>query len=323
MRRRAAGVLLLPLLLGSCSAAESLRPASVGSDQYRLTAVYDDALNLSDGAPVKIGGVVVGKVVDVQPDDYRARVQLAVDDDVRLPTDSSFRLRYTTALGELYVDAVPGRRTEELAQGAVVEGPAVTTAPTVEDSLASASLLVNGGGLGEVQAIVSELNTALGGRVGSTKRLLGSTDEFLRQALLSTREIDRVLRSLRDASRTLDRREATIDKALRQIRPAARTLTDNTADLARLLRDADDLAVTADALVRRTRDDLMTVLTGLGPVLDELNGVDDQLMVGLRTLDEFGTKLDAAVPGDYLNLFFTMRLDDVAGLDLSPRGFRG
>lgn len=306
-RLRALGWLLpVALVLGSCGFTEPFRPSADGADRYRVSAVYDDALNLSVGAPVKVGGVVVGKVLRVEPDDYRARVVMAIDDDTALRQDTSFRLRYTTALGELYVDATPGTTGARLADGDVVEGPGVTTAPTVEDSLASASLLVNGGGLGQVETIVSELNDALGGRVGATRGLLSETDEFLRQALLSTRQIDRVLVSLRDASHTLDGRQRTINRALREIRPAARTLAENTDGLARLLRSADGLAVTADGLVRRTRDDLTVVVEELGPILDELHTADDQVVAGLDLIPRFSDRMAAAVPADFLNLYFIL-----------------
>lgn len=316
VRRRLAAVttaaLLVTLVLAGCStggAVDALRPASVAEDQWRLSALFDDALNLPEGAPVKLGGVVVGKVVAIEPDDYQARVEMAIDDGVRVPADSSFRLRYTTALGEVYVDVTPGRG-RALADGATVDTAVTSTAPTVEDSLASASLLVNGGSLGQVQTIVHELNTALTGRVSATKGMLGETDRFLAQVLSSTREIDRVLTSLDDASATLDRRERTINRAVHQIRPAARSLDRSTEDLARLLRRTDSMAVTADRLVTRTRDDLTLVVEELGPVLEEVVGIEDRLVPSLDTLAEFARRMDAASPTDYLNLKFLLRMDN-------------
>ena len=309
----AAGAVLLAVpVLAGCSAGgavDSLRPASVGDDQWRLSALFGDALNLPEGAPVKLGGVVVGKVVAIEPADYQARVEMAIDDGVQVPADSSFRLRYTTGLGEVYVDVTPGRG-KALRDGATVDTAVTSTAPTVEDSLASASLLVNGGSLAQVQTIVSELNTALGGRVSATKGMLGETDRFLGQVLASTREIDRLLGSLNDASATLNRRERTINRALREIRPAARSLDRSTEDLARLLRRTDAMAVTADRLVTRTRDDLTLVLEELGPVLEEVLGIEDRLVSSLDGLARFAELMDAASPTDYLNLKFLMSMDN-------------
>jgi phospholipid/cholesterol/gamma-HCH transport system substrate-binding protein len=299
-----------------CGVADRVRPTAVGADQWRLTVVVDDALNLPIGAPVKVRGLVVGTVVAIEPEDYRARVGMAIDDEVELSDRSRFALRYTTALGELYVDVDPGppaagraaAAARPLGDGDVVSGPAATTSATVEDTLASASLLVNGGGLGQVQTIVSELNTAFGGRAGAARALLSRTDTFLAEALASTREIDGLLRALDGAARTLDEREATVDAALRDLRPAARALDRNTAGLVRLLRRSDRLAVVADRLVRGTRTDLVRTVDELGPVLEEVLSIRDELVPGLDLLADFGRKADTRAPTEYLNLKFQLDL---------------
>lgn len=298
-------------LVTACSPGaglDALRPATVGPDRWEMFALFGDALNLPRGAPVKLGGVVVGQVVDIAPQDYRARVKLAIDDEVEVPTDSQFRLRYTTGLGEVYVEVTPGRQ-QGFKEGATIDTTRTSSAPTVEDTLASASLLVNGGGLGQIQTIVHELNDALSGRVGATKSMLNQTDEFLAQILDSTGEIDRLLRSLRGAATTLNRRERTIDRALQEIRPAARSLERSTEDLAKLLRRTDSMAVTADRLVTRTRGDLTVVVNELGPVLEELVAIEGRLIPSLDMLADFARKIDAASPTDYLNLKFSLRVD--------------
>ena len=297
------GVLLGAGALGACGGAPGVVvQTSPHDDQWQVSAVFDDALNLPQGAKVKVSGVTVGSVIAITADDYRARVDMAIDDDTQLLDGSRFRLRYTTALGELYVEVTPAATGEALADGDVIADPDASTAPTVEDALASASLLVNGGGLSQVQTIVDELNTALDGRVDATRGFLGQTDRFLAAALRSTREIDRSLDALAGASRVLNEREATINAALRDLRPAAKTLTDNTDGLVRLLRTPDGLAVTADALVRRTREDFTTIVVELGPVLDKVLSIKDQLVPGLDAISDFALKADTASPTYYLNL---------------------
>ena len=297
------GVLLGAGALGACGGAPGVVvQTSPHDDQWQVSAVFDDALNLPQGAKVKVSGVTVGSVIAITADDYRARVDMAIDDDTQLLDGSRFRLRYTTALGELYVEVTPAATGEALADGDVIADPDASTAPTVEDALASASLLVNGGGLSQVQTIVDELNTALDGRVDATRGFLGQTDRFLAAALRSTREIDRSLDALAGASRVLNEREATINAALRDLRPAAKTLTDNTDGLVRLLRTTDGLAVTADALVHRTREDFTTIVVELGPVLDKVLSIKDQLVPGLDAISDFALKADTASPTYYLNL---------------------
>ncbi|WP_109506210.1 MCE family protein [Nocardioides speluncae] len=294
---------VLAVLLSACSVqVPGTGPTDTPGDAYKVTAVFDDALNLTHGAPVKIGGVKVGEVTAIRADDYTARVDLAIDDDTKIPKGSLFRLRYTTALGELFVEVHPAEGGASLADGNVVQAPDAETAVTVEDTLASASLLINGGSLGQVQTIVDELNTALSGRVGATRGLLTQTDLFLKNALTSTREIDRVLSALSSVSKTLAARKNTINKALRQIRPAAKTLTDNTDELAKLLRRTSSMARSTDRVVRRTRNDLVKVVDQVGPLVDKLFEIDGSLEGNLGLANRFIGQVDNAVPTDYINL---------------------
>ncbi|WZH51682.1 MAG: MCE family protein [Nocardioides alkalitolerans] len=315
--RAVAGIagLVLGLLVSGCSSAQQradqLRPGAVGDDQLTVTASFDDALNLPAGAPVKLDGVRVGKVVEIDAVDYRAQVVMAIDENVRVPVGSAFRLRYTTALGEVYVELTSGPATgADLADGDVVPADATSVAATVEDTLASASLLVNGGNLGQIQTIVGELNTALDGRTGAAQEVLEQTDVFLAEILASTQEIDRTLDALAAASTTLDAREETIDAALRDLRPAAAVLTSSTDDLADLLDSADALALTAGGLVDATRDDLELIVDELGPVLDELLAAEGELLPALSDLATFGATIDSRVPTDYLGTYMRVHVTD-------------
>lgn len=296
-------LLALVVLLSACSIqVPGTGPTGTPDDAYKVTAVFDDALNLTHGAPVKIGGVKVGEVTAIRADDYTARVDLAIDDETKIPKGSLFRLRYTTALGELFVEVHPAEKGAALANGTVVAAPEAETAVTVEDTLASASLLINGGSLGQVSTIVDELNTALSGRVGATRGLLTQTDLFLKEALSSTREIDRILSALTSVSKTLNARKKTINEALRQIRPAAKTLTDNTDDLVKLLKRTSSMARSTDRVVRRTRTDLVKVVDQVGPLVDKMFEIDGGLETNLSRASHFMGQIDGAVPTDYINL---------------------
>ena len=271
---------------------------------YQVTALFDDALNLEVGAQVRIDGLPVGRVTSLGTRDFRAEVVMALDPDVDLTSRATARLRSTTALGELFVQVEPAERGEPLQDGDELAPAQTSVAATVEDSLAAASLLVNGGSLGQVQTIVEELNTAIGGRRANAKQVLVATAEFLDQANLSTRAIDRTLTSLRDASALLGHREASIERALTELAPAARVLRRNTDDLVGLLASSEGLARTGDRVVRAIRADFTRVVEQLHPVLEQLLTISDEIGPGLAATARFSRLFDAAVPNDYLNLHF-------------------
>lgn len=313
VRRVVTGLLVIAMAvtLAGCGLLAPLRPEEPREGDMIFSVVFDDALNLPRGAPVKAQGLTVGNVTSITPEDYRARVEVALREGETLPRRTDFRLRYTTALGELYVEATPSGDGPPIEAGDVVDDQRVTVAPTVEDTLASASMLVNGGGLGQIQTIVEELNTALDGRTGQARGLLTETDRFLAEALESTQQIDRVLTSLAGASRMLRRRQTTVDRALTELRPAAKVLADNTDGLVRLLESTDRLAVTTDRLVRRTRDDLRSIVLQLAPPLEEVLANQEQVIDDLGDLNRFSGRLDGAAPTDYLNLYFLLHVDSI------------
>lgn len=303
---RLTAVLAALALLAGCGT--DMDPTA-GSSGRTVVAVFDDALNLPKGAPVKAGGVPIGKVERITAKDYRARVVLRLDEGERLARGTTFRLRYTTALGELYVEATPPKRGPALADGEVVGPPEASTAPTVEDTLAQASLLVNGGNLKQAATIVDELNLALDGREGAVRGVLRGTDRLMVELIRSQREIDDILAALDGAARTLADRQDAVNRALREFRPAARVLRRNTDDLVRFLNSTDRLAVTADGLVRRTREDLLEVVRKLGPVLDTVLANRRTVLNALDVLIRFSGRINTAVPTDYLNLYLRLRVD--------------
>lgn len=304
------GVVALALaVLTGCSttAADLPLPGTQAPDgAYQVTALFDDALNLEVGAQVRIDGLPVGRVTSLGTRDFRAEVVMALDPDVDLTSRATARLRSTTALGELFVQVEPAERGEPLKDGDELAPAQTSVAATVEDSLAAASLLVNGGSLGQVQTIVEELNTAIGGRRANAKQVLAATAEFLDQANRSTRAIDRTLTSLRDASALLGHREASIERALTELAPAARVLRRNTDDLVGLLASSEGLARTGDRVVRAIRADFTRVVEQLHPVLEQLLTISDEIGPGLAATARFSRLFDAAVPNDYLNLHFVL-----------------
>ncbi len=146
---------------------------------------------------------------------------MLVKTDAELREGATARLRYTTPLGELFVDITNPAKGTALEDGDTLALADTSTAPTVEDALAQASLLVNGGGLEQLQTVTEELNTAIGGREDTVRTLLGQAETFLTEANATTADIDRALQALSSVSKTLRGREEVINRAVREIRPAA------------------------------------------------------------------------------------------------------
>ncbi|HSV41194.1 MAG TPA: MCE family protein [Nocardioidaceae bacterium] len=272
---------------------------TVPGDSFQITAEFQDALNLSIGAKVKVNGIDVGKVKSVETEDFRAIATLSVESDANIHEGATARLRYTTPLGELFVDIQSPKDGRELGQDDKIVPPQATTAPTVEDALASASLLINGGGIEQLKTITDEFQTAVGDRGATLRRLLDRTTTFLQQANATTTDIDGALRALAGASQALNARQDVINRAVREITPAAKVLRENTDEVTTLLQQLVKLGRSANGLVRATRSDLLMTIRELGPILDAFYSLRGRFASGLQILSKGARALQTAIPGDH------------------------
>lgn len=88
-------------------------------DGYRLYAQFDNIDGLEIGADVRVSGIRVGKVTDaaLDPETYRAKVALDVQNGIELPRDSSAAVVSSGLFGSKYVSIVPGGDIDMLKPG--------------------------------------------------------------------------------------------------------------------------------------------------------------------------------------------------------------
>lgn len=93
-----------------------------GSDAYTLQARFGSVSGLKAGAVVEIAGVQVGKVaaIRLQPDDYRAVVEMSIDRGVQISEDSIASIRTAGIIGDRYVNISPGGLPENIAPGGMI-----------------------------------------------------------------------------------------------------------------------------------------------------------------------------------------------------------
>jgi phospholipid/cholesterol/gamma-HCH transport system substrate-binding protein len=284
--------------------------SKVRGDVYQVQATFDQALNLAQGAQVRVNGVSVGRVASVEAKNYQAVVTMDIRKGASIPEDSKARLRYDTPLGELIIQVTPGGSARDLADGDQFGSDKSTTAPTVEDTLSAASTLINGGDLGELQIIAEELNTTLGGREDEIRHTNEQVSSFLKDANASTGDLTRSLEALRDVSEVLDDERPTIRKALDDLAPATETLSENTDEIVTLLERAEQLARTGHRLAIKVDDPLVQILAQLGPIADAVLATQPELRPGLINLDKVAAQLRRTVPGDTLPLLALVHVDE-------------
>jgi phospholipid/cholesterol/gamma-HCH transport system substrate-binding protein len=319
--RAALALLLAALLTAFTACGTTMRDlpipgTGVSGDTIEIKADFEDALNLAVGAPVKVNGVDMGKVEEIKAKDFTATATLTLKKDAEVRQGAHARLRYTTPLGELFVDITNPAAGAVLADGAVLTTSSTTTAPSVEDALAQASLLINGGGLDQLQTVTEELNTALNGNEADYRALLDKASVFLTQANSTTQAIDSVLTSMNSLSTTLNGRKKTINRALKDIRPAAKVLREKTPAFTELLAEVEKFSGAANDTVTKTRQQLLTMLSELEPVLAEFAANNGTFEKSLQAVIKASGSADAVIGTDYLNIALELHVDNlnVSGL---------
>lgn len=138
------------LLLGLASLlvlalASTNRQWGFGNDSYPLMARFSSSGALRPNAPVKIAGVTVGKVADIQVDPvkYESVVTLAIDGRFKdLPADTAAGIFTNGLLGESYVGLSPGGDPEPLKPGDEI----FMTQPAVDLIQLAGKYMFSGGG---------------------------------------------------------------------------------------------------------------------------------------------------------------------------------
>lgn len=116
-----------------------------GADTYPLKARFTNLGQLRPMAPVKIGGVAIGKVASIELDPQRLDAMVVLDVDNRykdLPIDTSASILTGGLLGESYVGLSPGGAPEILKPGDEI----AYTSPAVDLIQMAGKYIFGGGG---------------------------------------------------------------------------------------------------------------------------------------------------------------------------------
>lgn len=286
-------------------------------NSFEITADFSDALNVVPRTAVMVADVPVGQVVDVERVGWSARVTMWVRDDVELPEQTTAQIRQTSLLGEKFIELVePTADGEEavaatgrLGEGDVIDLDRTGLNPEVEDVLGALSMLLTGGGVGQLQTITQELNAMMSGRTDEMTSLLNRLDEFVGTLDTQRSDIIGALDSINGLSATLVAEKETIDSALGAVGPAVDVLRDQHDELVRLLSELDDLGTVGTRVVNATKDDLVAQLRSLEPVLHELADTGDSLVTGAVAVASYPFPIDAAdaIKGDFANVIFSLQ----------------
>jgi phospholipid/cholesterol/gamma-HCH transport system substrate-binding protein len=303
--------------------------ADIGENPIHLTVQFADVLDLVPQAAVKVGDVPVGRVETIQlgGDGWTAETVLVINGDVELPANAVARLRQSSLLGEKFIElapadpgAAPPKPQERLADKAVITLDRTNRNPEFEEVFGALSLLLNGGGIGQLQTINRELSKVMTGNEGQIRSFLSGVDTLVSDLDSHRSDITVALDGLNQLSATLANRDKQVAGALTDLTPGLKTLSDQRTQLVTMLQSLDQLSGVATDVISKSRADLVADLKALTPILGQLAEAGEHLPRSLEILLTF-PYTDAVLPaikGDYLNVYASMI--PAPGVTLPPPG---
>ncbi|MDE2788980.1 MAG: outer membrane lipid asymmetry maintenance protein MlaD [Paracoccaceae bacterium] len=93
------------------------------TDSYQLHASFRNVGGVSRGTDVRLAGIKIGTVtaMELDPEDYRAKVTFSIDRTVTIPADSAVRVAVDGLFGGYHFQIDPGADLESLGDGDFIE----------------------------------------------------------------------------------------------------------------------------------------------------------------------------------------------------------
>lgn len=229
------------MVLAGCSVGVEQLPLpapGIGGDSYHLNAVFSNALNLPDRAKVRLGGADVGEVVSMTAKDYTAVVDMRVRADVLLPVGTTAELRSATPLGDIFVALRPPElagQTDVLRSGDSIPMSATQAAATVEEVLASTSMLVNGGVIGNLTRVLNGVGSAVGREGEGLAAMIRESRSLVTTMSARSDDIRAVMQQTTALAETLNSRRDSINEVLGSSAPALGVVADHTDTIVTLM----------------------------------------------------------------------------------------
>lgn len=117
------GAIVVAVAVGFLGFAVIRAGAGEAGAGYQLVGAFDRVDGVAVGSDVRMSGVKIGTVsaVALDANDYKAKVTVAIDRDVKVPIDSTAKIASDGLLGGAFVSIEPGGSADMLPTGGQFE----------------------------------------------------------------------------------------------------------------------------------------------------------------------------------------------------------
>jgi phospholipid/cholesterol/gamma-HCH transport system substrate-binding protein len=298
-------ILRLVIFVVVCSLFTGYLAVTIGNiqlfhHQYSLTATFDDVTGLLPNDNVKIAGVVVGKVTGIRVERGRAVVTFHVDDDVRLPSDSSASIRWRNLLGQRFLYLYPGEAKAALRDG----GHIAKTRSVVDlgELFNRLGPIVKAIEPDQVNAFLESITKALDGNEDALRSAIDDLATLTAGLARRDQAIQRLIENLDTVAGTITSRDAQIRTVLDNLLALATTFSENTDVLDRAITDLGDVSQNFGSLLQDNRAEIDRIIASLATLVQLVGQKLPTLDSTLAGLDEASAAIfRSGSYGEFLN----------------------
>lgn len=285
-----------------------------GPGAFTIQAQLPDVETIQQNSRVRVNDVNVGTVTKIERQGWHALLTMRINGGVELPANATATIGQTSLLGSLHVElALPVGSPPQgrLHDGSLIPLAAGGSYPSTEQTLSAISLLLNGGGIGQIQDITKAFSTALNGREGDLRSLLDQLNQYVAYVNDQTGDIIAATESLNNLAGKFAAQKPMLDRALATIPDALAVLSDQREHLADALQKLGQYGALATSSIDKTRNALVAEFRDLGPVLESLASTGPALTRSLGVLATYPWPIENIANwqrGDYANDTFIVDL---------------
>jgi phospholipid/cholesterol/gamma-HCH transport system substrate-binding protein len=284
--------------------------AGTGAGSYTLYVQVPDTLAINGNSKVMVADVYVGSIKAINLKNWIATLTLGIDKSVKLPKNATAKIGQTSLLGSQHVElaAPPNPSPELIKDGDTIPLKNSSAFPTTEQTLASLSLIVRGGGIPNLEVLQNEVYNIFNGRGNQIRAFLGKLDTFTDQLNQQRDDITHAIDSTNRLLVYVGGRNDALDRVLTDIPPLIKHFAD-TKNLFINTVDAVGRLSKAVAQLQGVRSALHTDLQHVQCPLRELGRASPYLIGALKLLLTQPFDIETVpklMRGDYINISLTL-----------------
>ncbi|WP_156687577.1 virulence factor Mce family protein [Mycobacterium sp. Marseille-P9652] len=282
-----------------------------GSGAMTIYVQMPDTLAINGNSKVMVADVFVGSIKKIELKNWIATLTLGVQKDLKLPKNALASIGQTSLLGSQHVELAspPNPSQELLKNGDTIPLKNSKAFPTTEQTLASLSLVLRGGGIPNLEVLQNEVFNIFNGRGEKIRAFLNKLDTFTDQLNQQRDDITHAIDSTNRLLAYVGNRADVLDRALTDLPPLIKHFADTKPLLINAVDSVGRLSQAADQYLSEARGPLHTDLQALQCPLKELGRASPDLIGALKLILTQPFDIDT-VPkifrGDYINISLTL-----------------